>query len=101
MNEVAKTLNDDLEVAGNLVGSEDLYRIMFEFAPDAYYLNDLDARFIDGNKQAERLIGYGRAELIGKSFLELDLLSPEQLPKAAAALAENALSQSTGRMDLS
>ena len=59
MNEVAKAFNDDLEAEGTLVGSKDLYRILFEFAPDAFYLNDLEARFVNGiwGKPCRRKLG--------------------------------------------
>ncbi len=76
--------------------SEERLRILFEFAPDAYYLNDLKGNFIDGNKAAEEITGYKKDELIGKSFLRLKLLPPKQIPKAATLLAKNALGQSTG-----
>lgn|GEM_PF-4048778 len=68
----------------------------FDFAPDAYYLNDLKGTFIDGNRAAEEMIGYSKEEIIGKSFLKLGLLPTLQLPKAAVMLARNALGQSTG-----
>ena len=71
-------------------------RIVFEYAPDAYYLNDLKGIFIDGNKIAEQLIGYKREELIGKSFLRTNLLPIDQIPKAVSLLAKNALGQATG-----
>jgi PAS domain S-box-containing protein len=76
--------------------SEERLKILFEFAPDAYYLNDLKGKFIDGNKAAEAIIGYKRKELIEKSFLKLKLISLKQIPKAAALLVKNALGQSTG-----
>jgi len=79
-----------------LKSSEERLKILFEFAPDAYYLNDLKGNFIDGNKAAEEITGYERDELIGKSFLKLKLLSPGQIPKATALLAKNVLGQSTG-----
>ena len=79
-----------------LQASEERLRIIFEFAPDAYYLSDLQGHFLDGNKAAEERVGYGRQELIGKSFLRLNLLPPGQIPKAAALLAKNAVGQPTG-----
>jgi len=79
-----------------LRSSEERLRILFEYAPDAYYLSDLKGNFVDGNKAAEEITGYRREELIGKSFLKLKLLSPRQIPKAAALLAKNALGLSTG-----
>jgi len=79
-----------------LKSSEERLKILFEFAPDAYYVNDLKGTFFDGNKEAEEITGYKRDELIGKSFLKLNLLPPSQIPKAAALLARNALGQPSG-----
>ncbi len=79
-----------------LLASERKLKVLFESAPDAYYLVDLKGRFQDGNRAAEEMIGYQKAELIGKSFLQLSLLSPMQIPKAAALLARNAMGKTTG-----
>ena len=73
-----------------LRNSEERYQMLFESAPDACYLNDLKGTFVDGNRAAETLVGYGREELIGKSFLKLKLLPLSQIPGAAALLARNA-----------
>ena len=79
-----------------LKSSEERLKILFEFAPDAVYLNDFKGTFIDGNKAAEELSGYTREKLIGKSFLKLGLLPLSQIPKAATLLARNALGKPTG-----
>lgn len=76
--------------------SEERFRIIFEAAPDAYYLNDLKGNFVDGNEVAQRVIGYQKDELIGKNFLKLNLLPKKQLSKAGAILAKNVLGLSTG-----
>jgi len=76
--------------------SEERFKLVFEYAPDACYLNDLKGNFIDGNRAAERLTGYKREELIGGSFLKLALLSLDQMPKAATLLAKNAMRKPTG-----
>lgn len=70
-------------------------KILFEYAPDAIYLCDLRGNFIDGNRMAEETIGYKKEELIGKSFLKLNLLSPHQVPKAAASLAKSVIGKAT------
>jgi len=85
-----KSLKNELE------RSEERLRILFEYAPDAYYLSDLKGNFIDGNKAAEELVGYSREELIGKSFLKLDLLPKNQIPKAAQSLVKSAIGRPTG-----
>ncbi len=76
--------------------NEERLKILFESAPDAYYLSDLKGNFVDGNIAAEKMIGYKREELVGKNMLKLNLLPPKQVPKAAANLAKNALGYATG-----
>ena len=70
--------------------------LLFEFAPEPYYLSDLKGNFVDGNKAAQELVGYEKQELIGKSFLNLKLLQKRQIPKAAKLLALNRLGKRTG-----
>ena len=79
-----------------LMNSEEVFKIIFEYAPDALYLNDLKGTFVYGNRKAEKLTGYPREELIGKSFLKLGLLPLDQIPKAASLLVRNALDKPTG-----
>jgi PAS domain S-box-containing protein len=66
--------------------SEERLKILFESAPDTIYLIDSEGRFIDGNRAAFELIRFARDEVIGKSLVELDLLSAGQLSKAKANL---------------
>ena len=76
--------------------SKEKLQALFEHAPGAYYLCDLMGTFVDGNAAAEAMIGYERETLIGKNVLSLNLLSPRDLPRAAAALARSVAGQSTG-----
>jgi PAS domain S-box-containing protein/putative nucleotidyltransferase with HDIG domain len=76
--------------------SEERLKLLFEFAPDGYYLTDLKGNFLDGNKAAEEMVGYKKEELIGKNFAKAKILSSNQLPKALALLARNAMGQPTG-----
>ena len=76
--------------------SEERLKIIFESAPDAYYLSNLKGDFLDGNAAAEELLGYKKEDLIGKSFLKLKLLSAKELPKAAKALAKSVMGKKTG-----
>lgn len=90
------------EIAGHeqtqqaLEESEQRFKMLFEFAPDGFYLSDLQGIFIEGNREAERITGYRKKELIGKSFLSLKLLPLTQIPLAVKLLAKNALGQPTG-----
>jgi len=91
-----KEITERKRAEKELISSEERLRILFEFAPDAYYLGNLKGHFVDGNRAAEETTGYKREELIGNSFLKLQLLSPRQIPRAAALLAKNVLGQPTG-----
>ena len=79
-----------------LKNSEERLNILFESAPDAYYLNDFTGKFIDGNKAAEKLLGYPREELIGKNFVETGILYPNQAKKALDVLKRNINGESAG-----
>ena len=72
------------------------WRILFEYAPDGCYLCTLTGTFIDGNRKAEELTGYNRDQLIGQSFLKLNLLNAKGIARAGVLLARNALGQATG-----
>ena len=93
---IARDITERRQMEERLKESEARLSILFEFAPDAYYLNDLKGNFLDGNRAAEKLTGYRRDELIGQSFLKLKLLSRKQIPKAAKLLVGNALGKATG-----
>lgn len=69
---------------------------VFEYAPDAFYLNSIEGVFLDGNRAAEKLTGFNREELIGKSFFESGLLPETQIPKATELLSKNRKGESTG-----
>ncbi len=76
--------------------------ILFEDAPDAIIIHDLKGVFIDGNRASEEMVGYDRAELIGKSFLTIGvgLVPMSQLPKLTKILALQALGRTTGPDEL-
>lgn len=93
-------LSERRKVETELASSDKRFKIMFEYAPDGYYLNDLKGNFVDGNTAAEEITGYQREELIGRSFLKLKLLFPDQILKAAKLLALNILNRSTGPDEL-
>jgi PAS domain S-box-containing protein len=79
-----------------LRASEELFRSYLENAPDGVYLSDVAGNFLYGNRKCEEIIGYWREELIGKNFLELNILSENSLNKAAQLLQANIEGKSTG-----
>jgi PAS domain S-box-containing protein len=97
---ITKEITEEKKAQNKIAESEKKFRMFFENAPDAFYINDLKGNFLDGNKEAERITDYKKEELIGKSFLSLKLLPKEQIPKAAELLAKNILGMPTGPDEL-
>lgn len=69
---------------------------LFELAPDAYYLNNYKGTFIEGNRKAVEISGYTREELLGKSFLKLNLLTAKGKIRALKHIALAKLGKATG-----
>jgi PAS domain S-box-containing protein len=89
-------INERMQAVDALEESEQRLRILFEFAPDSIYLNDLSGTFVDGNRETERVTGYTKDELIGKNIILLKLLPGNQITKASRLLAKNILNRPTG-----
>ena len=76
--------------------SEERFKRLFEYAPEAYYLTDIEGSFLDGNKKSEELLGYRRRELIGKNFVEVGVMPEGEVPRALERLMENIDGKPTG-----
>jgi PAS domain S-box-containing protein len=76
--------------------SEAKLKLYLGNSPDGIYISDVGGDFLYGNREAERVTGYPRGELLGKSFLKLSLLPPEHLQKAAQLLELNMAGRPTG-----
>lgn len=85
---IGRDINHRKQAEEELKSSEERLKILFEFAPDAYFLFNSKGNFVDCNKAAEKLTGYKKKKLLGKSFLKLKLLPPDQIPKAVNGLAK-------------
>ena len=79
-------------LAQALLDSEERYRLVTENIADAVFLLELDGRIALGNRRAEMITGYPRAELVDRALTSL-------LPEAGAQEAEARLSDARAEPD--
>ena len=100
LKESNKQLKQEIDERKNaeeaLKESEERLKILFEFAPDPYFITDMEGNFSDGNKAAERIIDFKKEEIIGKNLVELGLITGEQIIKAFDLLGKNIKGFATG-----
>ncbi len=94
-----------LDITGRVQAEEELkeskerLQIIFDYAPEAYYLTDTEGRFVDGNRAAEEMSGYRKEELIGRTVIESKLLLREDITRALRVLKANRAGQATGPVE--
>ena len=79
-----------------LLESEERFKTLFEYAPEAYFLTDTEGHFLDGNKKAEKLLEYKRERIIRDDFLEFDTFLLKKFHKIPEHLAKNRDGQPAG-----
>jgi len=98
--ELQNEIGQRLQIETELKSSEERLSIIFELAPDGYYLNDLKGNLVDGNIAIQKMVGYKKHELYGKNLFKLNLVPPRYMPLLAANLAKNLMGQPTGPDEL-
>jgi PAS domain S-box-containing protein len=91
----AESLSGRKQAEKELRESEEQFRTSLENAPDGIYMRDLEGNFLYGNRRYEEIIGYKREELIGKNFLELNILHEHSLARAAELIQVSREGRST------
>ena len=75
VNELQKIEKDKKKYEEELSQTKAMFEGLFEFAPDAIVVVNREGRIVQVNKQAERLFGYAREELLNADH---DILVPER-----------------------
>ena len=79
---VIRDITESKQVADALRESEQRFRSLFEFSPDAIIVSDQEGKIADTNSQVEKFFGYSRAELVGQA---VEILVPERFRRAHPA----------------
>lgn len=93
---ITKDITKRKEAEEELRRSEERFRTLFEFAPDACVLFDTEGNFVDGNKAAEKLLGYTLEEVLGKNLFDLGVFSHEDIECVLENLMKTANGQPSG-----
>lgn len=83
-----------------LAESDERYRLIFDNAPDAYFITDLNGKFTDGNLASVRYLGKEKEEFLGLNYSQLNILSKDQIKKAEQLLSKAVLGLSSGPDEL-
>jgi PAS domain S-box-containing protein len=76
--------------------SEERLKILFDYAPEAYFLTDIKGSFVDSNRAVTELTGFTKEELNGRNIFTMGLISSMHITKTAVLFARNALGKATG-----
>lgn len=83
-----------------LKNSEERLNILFQYAPDAYYLCDQQGNLIDVNKTAEELTGFRKQDIINQKWINSRLVSIEDQPRILKQIALSAVRLPSGPEEL-
>jgi PAS domain S-box-containing protein len=95
ITELAKTRKAEQE----LRDSEERFRNLFEKANDGLVFVDLSGRMMDINQKLVHMAERTKEDIVGKSFLELGLISSKDVPALVDRLRQNAMGKSTGSLE--
>jgi PAS domain S-box-containing protein len=97
----SRDITEKEEINNRLRQSEERLRIVFEDAPDAYCLYDMEGKIVDANRTSETMTGYLRQEALGKTLIEMKMLPYEEdIAKSMEMLKKNANGEATGPDEL-
>jgi two-component system cell cycle sensor histidine kinase/response regulator CckA len=89
-----KEIEERKQVEDALRMSEEKYELHFSRSNDVMFSYDNQFRFLSISPNVERILGYKPKEMIGKTFLDLNILHPEDVGRAA----KNSMDVMSGRM---
>jgi len=79
--------------------SEEKFRTLFEKANDGLVYVDLSGRIVDVNQKAAEIAQKRKEDIVGRSFLELGLVSAKNLPVLVERLKQQTMGKPTERFE--
>jgi len=76
--------------------SDKRFRVLFDYAPDPFFILRTDGTLVDANKEAEKFSGYDRKDVIGNNVIKVGRLSEKDIPKVSDTLEKSKHQKPTG-----
>jgi len=78
---ISRNITERRQTELALMQSEEKYRNLYKNSPNAVLLSNISGIILDMNTAAERILGYSKSEIIGRNFIELNIVNTEQILK--------------------
>jgi PAS domain S-box-containing protein len=88
VGEISRDISERKWMENALRESEERFRMLFEEAPDPYFVTDLAGNLINCNRAVASLLGLDVNELLGKNFADMQLFIPAQLAEVAEKFSD-------------
>jgi PAS domain S-box-containing protein len=96
---VIRDIGNRKKAEDEIRGSEEKFRTLFENANDGLVFADLSGRIVDVNQKAAEIAEKRKEEIVGKSFLEIGMVSLHDVPVLVEILRQQAMGRPTGRFE--
>ena len=76
---ISRNITERRQTELALMESEEKYRNLYENSPNGVFLTNKNGLILDMNTSAERILGYSKNEMLGRNYLEFNIVNTEQV----------------------